>query len=60
MELCAGGSLNEILSPRIEERSVALVLRELLKALAYLHESGKIHRDVKVKCGTTRLPGKFG
>ncbi|KAJ3119261.1 hypothetical protein HK100_000391 [Physocladia obscura] len=49
MDLAAGGSLRNLLkSGAIEERCIAIVAREVLFALVYLHKSVKIiHRDIK-------------
>ncbi|ANB13418.1 putative serine/threonine protein kinase KIC1 [Sugiyamaella lignohabitans] len=49
MEYLGGGSgldLLKVVGP-FDEASIAIVCRELLLALQYLHENGKIHRDVK-------------
>ena len=39
-------------------QSVATVMKEVLKALEYMHDRGRVHRDVKVRlrlgCGDTR------
>jgi len=32
---------------KIEEKFVALIMRETLVALVYLHRQGIIHRDIK-------------
>lgn len=48
MEFLAGGSILDLMKPGVmEEQYCAIVLRELLKALDYLHSEGKIHRDIK-------------
>ncbi|KAJ3087787.1 Serine/threonine-protein kinase 25 [Quaeritorhiza haematococci] len=49
MDYAAGGSMRHILkSGPIEERFIAIIAREVLYALVYLHKSaGIIHRDIK-------------
>jgi len=48
MEFLAGGSISDLMKPGpLDEAMCAIVLRELLKALEYLHNEGKIHRDIK-------------
>jgi mitogen-activated protein kinase kinase kinase len=49
MEFCSGGSLASLLEHgRIEEEEVIMVYAlQLLEGLAYLHESGIAHRDIK-------------
>jgi serine/threonine protein kinase len=32
-------------------QSVATVMKEVLKALEYMHDRGRVHRDVKVTAG---------
>ncbi|WVQ76913.1 hypothetical protein IAR50_006591 [Cryptococcus sp. DSM 104548] len=48
MEYLAGGSCLDLLKPGVfTEAQVAVVCRELLLGLDYLHTEGKIHRDIK-------------
>ncbi|KAH8676243.1 hypothetical protein BX600DRAFT_197525 [Xylariales sp. PMI_506] len=49
MEFCSGGSLANLLEHgRIEDEQVTMVYAlQLLEGLAYLHESGIAHRDIK-------------
>jgi len=48
IELCAGGSCLDLLKPGpFEEIFIAIILREVLYGLNYLHGEGKIHRDIK-------------
>lgn len=49
MEYMAGGSVSDLLEtgPPLDEVSIACILRDLLHAVDYLHNEGKIHRDIK-------------
>ncbi|KAL5210774.1 hypothetical protein ABZP36_006397 [Zizania latifolia] len=51
MPFMAAGSLHSILShgfpDGLPEPCIAVVLKDTLRALCYLHEQGRIHRDIK-------------
>ncbi|KAG8760245.1 hypothetical protein FRC11_000678 [Ceratobasidium sp. 423] len=48
MEYLAGGSCLDLLKPGVfPEAQIAVLIRELLFGLDYLHTEGKIHRDIK-------------
>ncbi|XP_046751984.1 mitogen-activated protein kinase kinase kinase kinase 5 isoform X8 [Diprion similis] len=49
MEYCGGGSLQDIyhITGPLSEIQIAYMCRETLLGLSYLHEKGKMHRDIK-------------
>ncbi|KAI8918257.1 kinase-like domain-containing protein [Powellomyces hirtus] len=48
MEYCEAGSLLDMIKTNpMSEQHVAVVMRELLCGLEYIHRHGKIHRDIK-------------
>ncbi|OZJ06109.1 hypothetical protein BZG36_00981 [Bifiguratus adelaidae] len=48
MEYCSGGSCSDLMKPGlIKEEFIAIILKELIKGLEYLHSEGKMHRDIK-------------
>lgn len=48
MEYCSGGSCSDLMKASVfKEDYIAIILRELLKGLDYLHGEGKLHRDIK-------------
>ncbi|RDA83322.1 hypothetical protein CP532_6560 [Ophiocordyceps camponoti-leonardi (nom. inval.)] len=48
MEYLGGGSCLDLLKPaNFSEAHIAIICRELLLGIQYLHSEGKIHRDIK-------------
>ncbi|KAF9436527.1 hypothetical protein BGZ76_003680 [Entomortierella beljakovae] len=49
MDYAAGGSIRSLLQAltKIDEKCIAVIAREVLQALCYLHKHGIIHRDIK-------------
>lgn len=48
MEFCSGGSCADLMKPGpISEDYIAIMMRELLLGLDYLHSDKKLHRDIK-------------
>jgi len=50
MEYLGGGSALDLMKAGpFEEHFIAIILREVLRGLDYLHTEGKLHRDIKCK-----------
>lgn len=50
MEYCCAGALTDIMEVcerTFEEKEIAIIMREALKGLSYMHKHFKIHRDIK-------------
>ncbi|RUS21847.1 hypothetical protein BC937DRAFT_91307 [Endogone sp. FLAS-F59071] len=46
MEYCSGGSCSDLMKAgTLREEYIAIILRELLRGLDYLHGEGKLHRE---------------
>lgn len=50
MEYLGGGSALDLMKAgSFTENDIAIILREILKGLDYLHSERKLHRDIKGK-----------
>ncbi|KAI8050972.1 kinase-like domain-containing protein, partial [Syncephalis plumigaleata] len=46
MEYCSGGSCADLMQPGVfDETYIAIIMREVLQGLKYLHGEGKLHRE---------------
>ena len=49
MQYCSGGTLQSRIANNLEftERNAAIIMKQIIRAIRYLHRKGIVHRDVK-------------
>ena len=61
MEYLGGGSALDLMKAgSFTENDIAIIIREILHGLHYLHSERKLHRDIKGKIETSSFHGGVG
>ena len=48
-ELCTGGELLSKVKKSLKEKEIAKIFKQIMSAIAYCHEKGIVHRDMKLE-----------
>ena len=48
-ELCTGGELLSKVNKPLKEKEIAKIFKQIMSAIAYCHEKGIVHRDMKLE-----------